>query len=126
MIYTGNIEKLTIDKKVKILLLIIFQKGIIKLSKYNLFLSKKERVQKIENVKDIEIIKKGIEQPGIDTTKYYIRITFNDNIYFDFGESVYLMTIHEKYKQCVAVIKEIVVPDMVSNDYNNEEEFNEN
>ena len=85
-----------------------------------------ERVQKIENVKDIEIIKKGIEQPGIDTTKYYIRILFNDNIYFDFGESVYLMTIHEKYKQCVAVIKEIVVPDMVSNDYNNEEEFNEN
>ena len=35
------------------------------------------------------------------------------------------MTIHEKYKQCVAVIKEIIVPDIVSNDYNNEEEFNE-
>ena len=125
MIYTGNIEKLTIDKKVKILLLIIFQKGIIKLSKYNLFLSKKEKVQRIENVKDIEIIKKGIEKPGIDTTKYYIRIIFNDDIYFDFGESVNLMTIHEKYKQCVAVIKEIVLPDITSDENNNEEEFNE-
>ena len=36
------------------------------------------------------------------------------------------MTIHEKYKQCVAVIKEIVLPDITSDENNNEEEFNEN
>lgn len=99
----------------------IVQKGILKLTYYNIFLSKKEKVEKIENVKDIEIIQKGIVEPGIDTTKYYIKIIFYENNPFIFGESYHFLTIQEKYKECTAIIKETVIDDIFPID-NNEDD----
>ncbi len=67
-------------------------------------------MQKIDDIQDILIIKKGVERPGLDTTKFYIRITFPYNIKFDFGETVQFYTIQEKYKEVVALIKEVIIP----------------
>ena len=116
ILYAGKIEKLTVDKK----------KGIIKLTYYNMFCSKKERMKKIDDVKDIEIVRKGIVKAQMDTTKYYIRITYFDDTKFDWGEAIHFINIDEKYRQTVALIKEVILPDVISDDYITDEAYDEN
>ena len=45
---------------------------------YNIFLSKREVVKRIEEIIDMEIVNKGVIKRGLDTTKYYIRIIYDD------------------------------------------------
>ena len=98
-------EKLTVNKK----------KGLVKLSYYNICLSKREKVRKIEEVIDIEIIDKGIVKRGLDTSKFYIRIKFKDD-YFDFGRTVNFWMIQDKYKKVIASVKEIIIPEIITRD----------
>jgi len=107
ILYSGKIEKLTVNRK----------KNIVKLTYYNIFLSKTEKVKYLDEVKDIEILRKGMIKRGFDTTKFYVRITFYDNTKFDWGETVHFVSVTDKYKQCVALIKQIVVGDVVSDDF---------
>ena len=99
------------------ILLIYFQKGVVKLAYYNIFLSKREVVKRIEEIIDIEIVNKGVVKIGLDTSKYYIRITFDDKSNFLFGDSVNFFSIQEKYKFLVASIKEIIIPDVITRDF---------
>jgi len=87
------------------------------LAYYNIFLSKREVVKRIEEIIDMEIVNKGVIKRGLDTTKYYIRITFDDKSKFLFGDSVNFFSIQEKYKFLVASIKEIIVPDVITRDF---------
>ena len=84
---------------------------------YNIFLSKREIVKRIEEIIDIEIVNKGIIKIGLDTTKFYIRITFDDKTNFLFGDSVNFYSIQEKFKFIVASIKEIIIPDVITRDF---------
>ena len=84
---------------------------------YNVFLSKREKVKRLEEIIDLEIVNKGVIKRGLDTTKYYIRITFDDKSNFLFGNSVNFFSIQEKYKFLVASIKEIIVPDVITRDF---------
>ena len=88
--------------------LLLIQKGVVKLAYYNIVLSKKEIVKRIEEIIDIEIVNKGIIKIGLDTTKYYIRINFDDKTNFLFGESVNFFSIQEKFRFLVASIKEAI------------------
>ena len=84
-------------------------------------------MQKIDDVQDILIIKKGVERPGLDTTKFYIRISFPYNINFDFGETVQFWTIQEKYKECIALIKEVIIPkNLITREFITDISTNEN
>ena len=84
---------------------------------YNIFLSKREIVKRIEEIIDIEIVNKGIIKISLDTTKFYIRITFDDKTNFLFGDSVNFYSIQEKFKFIVASIKEIIIPDVITRDF---------
>ena len=53
----------------------------------------------------------------MDTSKYYLRITFDDKTNFLFGESVNFFSIQEKYKFLVASIKEIIIPNVITRDF---------
>ena len=81
----------------------------VKLAYYNIVLSKREIVKRIEEIVDIEIVNKGVIKIGLDTTKYYIRITF--------GDSVNFFSIQEKYKFLIASIKEVIIPDVITRDF---------
>ena len=74
----------------------------VKLAYYNIVLSKREIVKRLEEIVDIEIVNKGVIKIGLDTTKYYIRITFDDKSNFLFGDSVNFFSIQEKYKFLIA------------------------
>ena len=89
----------------------------VKLAYYNIVLSKREIVKRIEEIVDIEIVNKGVIKIGLDTTKYYIRITFDDKSNFLFGDSVNFFSIQEKYKFLIASIKEIIIPDVITRDF---------
>jgi len=65
----------------------------------------------------MEIVEKGVVKRGLDTTKFYLRINFNDKTNFLFGDSVNFFSIQEKYKFIVASIKEIVIPDVITRDF---------
>ena len=84
---------------------------------YNIVLSKRERVKRLEEIVDIEIVNKGIIKIGLDTTKFYIRISFDDKTNFLFGDSVNFFSIQEKYKFLVESIKEVIIPDVISRDF---------
>ena len=88
---------------------------------YNIFLSKREKVKRIEEIIDMEIVNKGIVKIGVDTTKFYLRITFDDKTNFLFGESVNFYSIQEKYKFLVASIKEIIIPNVITRDFMTDE-----
>ena len=60
---------------------------------------------------------KGIIKIGVDTTKYYIRITFDDKTNFLFGDSVNFFSIQEKFKFLVASIKELIIPVNITRDF---------
>ena len=89
----------------------------VKLAYYNIVLSKREKVKRLEDIIDIEIVNKGIIKIGLDTSKYYLRITFDDKTNFLFGESVNFFSIQEKYKFLVASIKEIIIPNVITRDF---------
>ena len=89
----------------------------VKLAYYNIVLSKREKVKRLEDIIDIEIVNKGIIKVGLDTSKYYLRITFDDKTNFLFGESVNFFSIQEKYKFLVASIKEIIIPNVITRDF---------
>ena len=89
----------------------------VKLAYYNIVLSKREKVKRLEEIIDIEIVNKGIIKVGLDTSKYYLRITFDDKTNFLFGESVNFFSIQEKYKFLVASIKEIIIPNVITRDF---------
>ena len=89
----------------------------VKLAYYNIVLSKREIVKRIEEIVDIEIVNKGVIKIGLDTTKYYIRITFDDKSNFLFGDSVNFFSIQEKYKFLVASIKEVIIPNVITRDF---------
>jgi hypothetical protein len=74
-------------------------------------------VKRIEEIIDMEIVNKGVIKRGLDTTKYYIRITFNDKSKFLFGDSVNFYSIQEKYKCLAASIKEMIIPDIITRDF---------
>ena len=74
-------------------------------------------MKRIEEIIDKEIVNKGIIKIGLDTTKYYLRITFDDKTNFLFGDSVNFYSIQEKYKCLVASIKEIIIPDVITRDF---------
>lgn len=117
ILYAGTIEVVTIDKK----------KGIIKQSTINIFLSKKEKYKQLDDIKDIEILRKGIiRRGGGDTVRFYIRITFSDEDAMVFGECITLNTISMKYRQCMAILKELIVPDIISGGFITDETIDEN
>ena len=89
----------------------------VKLAYYNIVLSKREKVKRLEDIIDIEIVNKGIIKIGLDTSKYYLRITFDDKTNFLFGESVNFFSIQEKYKFLIASIKEVIIPDVITRDF---------
>ena len=60
---------------------------------------------------------KGIIKIGLDTTKYFIRITFDDKSNFLFGDSVNFFSIQEKYKFLIASIKEVIIPNVITRDF---------
>ena len=74
-------------------------------------------MKRIEEIDDLEIVYKGIIKTGVDTTKYYLRITFKDKTNFLFGDSVNFFSIQEKYKFIVASIKELIIPDVITRDF---------
>ena len=80
---------------------------------YNIFLSKREVVKRLEEIIDLEIVNKGIVKIGLDTSKFYIRITFDDKSNFLFGESVNFFSIQEKFRFLVASIKEVIIPNNI-------------
>lgn len=73
-------------------------------------------MKKFNEVKDIDIIRKGIVRRDHDTSKYYIRIIFNDNSHFDFGSSVSFFTNEIKYRKCVAMLKGVIIPEVLTPD----------
>ena len=89
----------------------------VKLAYYNIVLSKREKVKRLEEIVDIEIVNKGVIKIGLDTTKYYIRINFDDKSHFLFGDSVNFFSIQEKYKFLVASIKEVIIPNVITRDF---------
>jgi len=74
-------------------------------------------VKRLEEIVDIEIVYKGVIKAGVDTTKYYLRINFDDKSNFLFGNSVNFFSIQEKYKFIVASIKEIIIPNVITRDF---------
>ena len=89
----------------------------VKLAYYNIVLSKREKVKRLEEIIDIEIVYKGIIKIGIDTTKYFLRIKFDDKTNFLFGDSVNFFSIQEKYKFLIASIKEVIIPNVITRDF---------
>ena len=89
----------------------------VKLAYYNIVLSKREKVKRLEDIIDIEIVNKGIIKVGLDTSNYHLIITFDDKTNFLFGESVNFFSIQEKYKFLVASIKEIIIPNVITRDF---------
>ena len=89
----------------------------VKLAYYNIVLSKREIVKRIEEIVDIEIVNKGIIKIGIDTTKFFLRIKFDDKTNFLFGDSVNFFSIQEKYKFLISSIKEVIIPNVITRDF---------
>ena len=77
----------------------------VKLAYYNIVLSKREKVKRLEDIIDIEIVNKGIIKIGLDTSKYYLRITFDDKTNFLFGESVNFFRYKKNINSLLPVLK---------------------
>ena len=91
----------------------------------NCFLSKEERAKPLSDVKDLEILRKGVIRRSYDSTNYYIRITFKDGSEMVFGESVSLLKVELKYRQCVAIIKGLIIPDILTSNFVTDEVIDE-
>ena len=91
----------------------------------NCFLSKEERAKPLSDVKDLEILRKGVIRRSYDSTNYYIRITFKDGSEMVFGESVSLLKVELKYRQCVAIRKGLIIPDILTSNFVTDEVIDE-
>lgn len=120
ILYSSKIEIIKIGKK----------KGIVSKTKLNIFCSKKEATHYISHITNIEIVLKGYVNGSTNTSKYYIRISFETNS-ITFGETMLLSKAIEKYKICIALLKTIILDklpedlikdetyDLLSYDYKN-------
>lgn len=100
LLYSGKIERFTINRK----------KGLIKLSKTNIFCSKVEKVIKFDDIDYIEIVIQGMKKGADDHRKYFIRIYHKERGVkpLQFGYTWDFEKIKYKYQVCLAMIKGIV------------------
>ncbi len=75
----------------------LLQKGIIRYSLINCYLSKKEEVYDIDDLKDVEMLLKGKVRNTGDTRRYYIRLTFKNNRVL-FGKCMTFRKVLDKVK----------------------------
>ena len=75
---------------------------------YNVYCSKDEKSNKIEDIKDIEIVLKGIQKGNNDTTKYIIRYTFKNKDVLEFGESLYFRKIAQKVEIIIILVSKVL------------------
>jgi hypothetical protein len=90
-----------------------------------MFLSKIEKVYQIDDMCDIEILFKGILRRSGDYTRYFIRFTFRDNVTLVWGECLTLRKASDKYRKCFAIIKEIIIPDIIDRSMITDESIDE-
>ena len=78
-----------------------------------MFLSKVEKVYSIDDIVDIEVLLKGVIRQSADYTKYFIRMTFKGSEKLIFGECMSMRKASDKYRKCCAIIKGIIIPDII-------------
>ena len=78
-----------------------------------MFLSKVDKVYSIDDLVDIEVLLKGVIRQSSDYTKYFIRMTFKDGEKLIFGECMSLRKASDKYRKCCAILKGIIIPDII-------------
>ncbi len=102
------------------------QKGTIKYQLINIFLSKIEKTEKIEDLIDIEILLRGVIRHSGDFTRYHIRLTFKEKKQLLFGECLtlrkaadkvnfvkYRKSYNNQYRKCLAIMKGVIMPDVI-------------
>ncbi len=62
---------------------------------------------------DIEILLKGVIRRDGDYTKYFIRFSFKEDDKLIFGECMSLRKASDKYRKCCAILKGIIIPDII-------------
>lgn len=62
---------------------------------------------------DIEILLKGVIRRDGDYTKYFIRFSFWEGEKLIFGECMSLRKASDKYRKCCALLKGIIIPDII-------------
>ena len=62
---------------------------------------------------DIEILLKGVIRRDGDYTKYFIRFSFREGEKLIFGECMSLSKASDKYRKCCALLKGIIIPDII-------------
>jgi len=72
-----------------------------------------EKIYKIDELVDIEILLKGIVRRDGDYTKYFIRLSFREGEKLIFGECMSLRKASDKYRKCCALLKGIIIPDII-------------
>lgn len=117
----------------------MFKKGIISRTTKNMFFKQNKQIYYINKLIDIDIILKGFVSRSKNTSKYYIRMKFNDKYYYDklanqtnkkfirdetkileFGETSLVYLIEQKYKICVSMLKGIIIESFNNNLITNE------
>ena len=78
-----------------------------------MFLSKIDKVYSIDELVDIEVLLKGVIRQSSDYTKYFIRFTFKNGEKLIFGECMSLRKASDKYRKCCAILKGIIMPDIL-------------
>lgn len=78
-----------------------------------MFCSKIEKINKIDEIIDIEIVLRGVIRRSEDSTRYYIRIRFKENNELIFGECMSVRKASDKFRKCIAILKGIVMPDII-------------
>lgn len=97
----------------------------IKVALINCFLSKEEKGKPINEIKDIEIVRKGLIARSYDSTRLYIRIIFKDDSTLEFGETLSFLKIEMKYRQCVAILKGLIMPEVITDSFITDEVVDE-
>lgn len=104
-----------------------------------MFFKQNKQIYYINKLIDIDIILKGFVSRSKNTSKYYIRMKFNDKYYYDklanqtnkkfirdetkileFGETSLVYLIEQKYKICVSMLKGIIIESFNNNLITNE------
>jgi hypothetical protein len=62
---------------------------------------------------DMEILLKGVIRQGGDYTRYFIRFSFKEGDKLIFGECMTLRKASDKFRKCCAILKEIIIPDII-------------
>lgn len=86
----------------------------------------------ISSIKSIYMIQKGYAYQSNDSSRYYIKISYEENKEFIFGETLSISRIYSKYREIIAIIygtyinssdKNLIVNEVISNiDYGVESE----